>query len=216
MIKENVQDILRRLPAGVLLQAAAKSRSTSEIEEAVSAGVKIIGENYVQEAAGKFAVLGNKVKWHFIGHLQKNKVKQAVRIFDMIETMDSLKLASVLDKQCAKIKKVMPVLIEINSAREPQKSGVLPRDALNIAQELSKFKNLKLEGLMTLGPFTECPEDARPFFKQTREIFDTIREKLGSRLDWRYLSMGMSDTYRIALEEGANIVRIGTAIFGPR
>lgn len=216
MIKENVHNILSCLPAGVLLQAAAKSRSTAEIEEAVSAGVRIIGENYVQEAAGKFAVLGNKVKWHLIGHLQKNKAKPAVKIFDMIETVDSLDLASVLERECAKINKIMPVLVEINCAREERKSGVLPQEAPNIVEKMMKFKNLKLEGLMTLGPFTGYPEDARPFFRQTREIFDTIKEKYGSRLEWKYLSMGMSDTYRIALEEGANIIRIGTAIFGPR
>jgi pyridoxal phosphate enzyme (YggS family) len=216
MIKENVTKILEELPQGVELEAAAKKRTVEEVKEAIEAGVKIIGENYVQEAAEKIAVLGNSARWHLIGHLQKNKAKYAVRIFDMIETVDSSELASILDKECKKIDKTMAVLIEVNSASEPQKSGVLPRDVDSVVEEIIKFDNLKLRGLMTMGPFLDNPQDIRPYFKKTKEIFDRIGQVYKDKLEWKYLSMGMSDTYRIAYEEGANIVRIGTTIFGHR
>lgn len=216
MIEENVRAILSELPPGVELEAAVKERNVSQILEAVRAGIKIVGENYVQEAQGKFASIGDKVKWHFIGHLQKNKVKTAVRIFDMIETLDSVELAAVLDKECKKINKVLPVLIELNSAAEHQKSGVLPENAEALVREISRFNNLKPAGLMTMGPLVDNPEDIRPFFKKTKEIFDRIRQMSAVNTDFRYLSMGMSDTYKIAGQEGANIVRVGTAIFGPR
>lgn len=216
MIKENIANILEKLPLGVDLVIAAKQRSLGEIEEAVSAGAKIIGENYVKEAKDKFDVIGNKTKWHLIGHLQKNKAKQAVKIFDMIETLDSLELAAVLDRECKKIDKIMPVLIEVNSACEPQKSGVLPEKIEDFLKEILKFSNLKPEGLMTMGPLLDNAEQVRPYFKSTKKLFNKIKMAYGNKLNWVYLSMGMSSSYRIALQEGANIVRVGTAIFGAR
>lgn len=216
MIKENIANILEKLPLGVDLVIAAKQRSLGEIEEAVSAGAKIIGENYVKEAKDKFDVIGNKTKWHLIGHLQKNKAKQAVKIFDMIETLDSLELAVVLDRECKKIDKIMPVLIEVNSACEPQKSGVLPEKIEDFLKEILKFSNLKPEGLMTMGPLLDNAEQVRPYFKSTKKLFNKIKMAYGNKLNWVYLSMGMSSSYRIALQEGANIVRVGTAIFGAR
>ncbi len=211
-IRNNIQNILSGLPGHVELVAAAKSRSIEEILEAIEAGVKIVGENYTQEAEEKFSVIGSKVKWHFIGHLQKNKVKKAVRIFDMIETIDSVEIASSIDKACAEIKKVMPVLIEVNSGKELNKSGALPEDVESLIKDLLGFKNIKLSGLMTMGPMLKNPEDYRPYFRETKKLFDKIK----STLDIKYLSMGMSDSYRIAIQEGANLVRIGTAIFGVR
>jgi len=211
-IRNNTQYILSGLPGHVSLVAAVKSRSVEEILEAIEAGVKIVGENYIQEAEEKFRIIGTKVKWHFIGHLQKNKVKKAVRIFDMIETVDSVEIAAAIDKSCAEIKKVMPVLVEVNSGLEVNKSGILPADLENLIIDLQGFKNIKLSGLMTMGPMLKNPEDYRPYFKDTKALFDKIK----STLDIKYLSMGMSDSYQVAIQEGANLVRIGTAIFGPR
>ncbi|MDD5195185.1 MAG: YggS family pyridoxal phosphate-dependent enzyme [Candidatus Omnitrophica bacterium] len=216
MIEDNFRNILKQIPEGVELVVASKSRTVSEIEEVISCGAKIIGENYVKEAEEKFNAIGNRARWHLIGHLQKNKAKFAVKIFDMIETLDSMELASALDKECKKINKIMPVLIEVNSASEPQKAGVLPENVEGILKEVLKFSNLKPMGLMTMGPLLDEPEKIRPFFKKTRELFDKIKAIYGNSLEWKCLSMGMSDSFRIAIEEGANLVRVGTAIFGKR
>jgi pyridoxal phosphate enzyme (YggS family) len=216
MIKQNVARILEELPDGVQLVAAAKTRTPEEILEAVAAGVKIIGENYVQEAERAFKLVGNKVKWHFIGHLQKNKVKKAVRIFDVIETVDSVELAEEIDKRCAQIGKVMPVLIEINSGREKQKAGVFPEQAETLAKDISVLPNIKITGLMTMGPLAGDPEEARPYFVETKRLFEQIKKQNMPNAEMRYLSMGMTNSYKIALEEGTNMVRIGTKIFGER
>jgi pyridoxal phosphate enzyme (YggS family) len=215
-IKEKVEKILKEIPDGVILIAATKGRSIEEINEAIEAGIKIIGENYVQEAEKKFEAIGKKVKWHMIGHLQTNKVKKAIEIFDMIETVDSEKIAREIDKEAKKRNIIFPVLIEINSSREKQKSGVLPEDAEKLIYEISKYENIKIEGLMTMGPFVENPEDIRPYFRLTKELFEKFKNLNLPNFEMKYLSMGMSDTWKIAIEEGANIIRIGTAIFGPR
>lgn len=209
-IKDNIQKILSGLPGHVELVAAAKGRRIEEILEAASGGVKIIGENYIQEVEEKFNAIGRKVKWHFIGHLQKNKVKKAARIFDMIETVDSVEIAEAIDKACAEINKTMPVLIEINSGREENKSGVLPEKAEGLIKSIYGLSNIKVSGIMTMGPLLGNPEDYRPYFKETKELFDRMK----INYDMKYLSMGMSDSYQIAIQEGANLVRIGTAIFG--
>ncbi len=216
MIEENVKKILEELPPGIELMAAAKSRTPKEILQAVEAGVTIIGENYVQEALAAFEVVGPLVKWHFIGHLQKNKVKKAVQIFDMIETIDSIELAGEIDKRCSQHGRIMPVLVEINSGREPQKFGVLPEEAETLIKEMLSLQNIKIEGLMTMGPMFGNPEDARPYFIETRKAFDQLRALSLPGVEMRYLSMGMTNSYKVAIEEGANIVRIGTKIFGPR
>ncbi|MGD2278909.1 MAG: YggS family pyridoxal phosphate-dependent enzyme [Candidatus Omnitrophota bacterium] len=216
MIKQNAEEILKELPKNVELVAAAKTRTPEEILEAIEGGVKIVGENYVQEAMEAFSAVGHKVKWHFIGHLQKNKVKKAVEIFDMIETVDSVGLAEEISKRCRAIGKVMPVLIEINSGRESQKAGVFPEAARKLAEEAAKFSNVKVAGVMTMGPFSGDPEDARPYFIETRKIFEDLRENGIPGVEMKYLSMGMTNSYRVAIEEGANIVRIGTKIFGER
>jgi len=215
-IKQNVSQILSELPDGIQLVAAAKTRSPEEILEAVEAGVKIIGENYVQEAERAREVVGNKAKWHFIGHLQKNKVKKAVKIFDVIETVDSIELAREIDKRCAQIGKTMPVLIEINSGRELQKAGVLPENAEQLVREISACPNIRITGLMTMGPRFGNPENSRPYFVETKKLFEKIKKLNLPNTEMRYLSMGMTNSYKIALEEGANIVRIGSKIFGER
>ncbi len=216
MIKQSISQILSELPSGVQLVAAAKTRQPDEVLEAVESGVKIIGENYVQEAERAHEVVGNRAKWHFIGHLQKNKVKKAVRIFDMIETVDSVEIARELDKRCAQIGKVMPVLIEVNSGREKQKSGVLPESVEQLVREISAFQKIKVMGLMTMGPRFGNPEDSRPYFVETKKILEKIRKLNLPDIEMRYLSMGMTNSYKVAIEEGANIVRIGSKIFGER
>jgi pyridoxal phosphate enzyme (YggS family) len=216
MIKENVKRILSELPEGVELEAACKGRPPEEILEAVDSGVKIVGENYVQEAEKAFQVIGNKATWHFIGHLQKNKVKKAARIFDMIETIDSLELAREIDKVCTKENKIMPVLIETNSGREKQKFGVLPEDVEELVKKLSELKNIKVMGLMTMGPMAGDPDDSRLYFIETRKIFERLKEINSPHIKMQYLSMGMSSSYKIAIQEGANLVRLGTKIFGER
>jgi len=215
-IKQNVKQLLSELPEGVQLVAAAKARTAEEILEATEAGVQIIGENYVQEAEAAYSVIGKRARWHFIGHLQTNKVKKAVQILDMIETVDSLELAREIDKRCTQIGKVMPVLIEINSGREPQKSGVLPEDAEQLVRDISDLKNIRVLGLMTMGPRFGNPEDSRPYFIETRKIFEKLKQLNLPNVEMKYLSMGMTNSYRVALEEGANIIRIGTKIFGER
>jgi len=216
MTKQNVSQILSELPNGVELVAAAKTRQPEEILEVVEAGVKIVGENYVQEAVRAYEVIGNKAKWHFIGYLQTNKVKKAVSIFDMIETVDSLEVAREIDKRCAQIGKIMPVLIEINSGREKQKSGVFPEKAEQLVKEISTCQNIRIMGLMTMGPRFGNPEDSRPYFVEAKKIFERIKKLNLPNVEMRYLSMGMTNSYKIAIEEGANIVRIGSKIFGER
>lgn len=216
MIKQNVVQILSELPNGVELVAAAKTRDPGEILQAIEAGIKIVGENYVQEAEPAYEVVGNRAKWHFIGYLQRNKVKKAVKLFDMIETVDSVEIAGEIDKRCAQIGKVMPVLIEINSGREEQKSGVFPEKAEQLVREISSLQNIRVKGLMTMGPRFGNPEDSRPCFVETKKIFEKLKNLNLPNVEMRYLSMGMTNSYKIAIDEGANIVRIGSKIFGER
>lgn len=216
MMKENIKRIISELPKEVILVAAAKTRAPNEVRRAINAGVQIIGENYVQEAEDAFAALGRIAQWHFIGHLQKNKVKKAVPIFDMIETVDSLKLGERIDRECKKLGKMMPVLVEVNSGREPQKSGVLPEEAEKLVRELAELPHIHVQGLMTMGPRFGDPELARPYFQETKRLFDQLSNLPIEDTEMHYLSMGMSNTYEIAIEEGANMVRIGTKIFGER
>jgi len=215
-IKDNIRELLDELPPGVELVAAAKKRTPDEVLQAVEAGVKVIGENYVQEAETAAAAVGGKAACHMIGRLQKNKVKKAVALFDMIETVDSVELAQEIDKRCAQMGKVMPVLVEVNSGREEQKAGVLPENAEALIREISRLPNIKVMGLMTMGPRFGDPEDSRPYFVITRRLFDRIKTLEVPNVEMKYLSMGMTNSYRVALEEGANLVRIGTRIFGER
>jgi hypothetical protein len=215
-ITASVKAILAELPPGVELAAAAKTRSAAEILEAVDAGVTIIGENYVQEAADVFPAVGRRARWHFIGRLQTNKAKRAVEIFDAVETVDSIALGREIDKRAAAAGKTMEVLVEINSGREPQKAGVVPGDAEPLVRALAALPRLRLRGLMTMGPFEGDPEDARPYFRETRRVFEALKAQAIPGVEMRRLSMGMSHSWRVAVEEGATIVRLGTALFGPR
>ncbi len=208
--------LLAELPQEVVLEAAAKTRTTEETLAAIDAGIKIVGENYIQEAERAFTVIGKLVNWHFIGHLQRNKVKKAVELFDLIETIDSFSIAEKVNRVSSKMGKIMPILIEVNSGREPQKFGVFTDDVEEIVVKISTLASVKIVGLMTMGPYEEELENLRPYFRATKTIFEQIKKSGIPSVDMRYLSMGMSDSYKIAIEEGANIVRVGTGIFGPR
>ena len=214
--EDSVVKIINSLPAGVLLVAAAKTRTPAEVAAAIDRGIKIIGYNYVQEAEQMYQIIGNTVQWHMIGHLQRNKVKKAVKLFDLIETIDSWRLAESVDQNCADEGKIMPVLIEINSGKESNKTGVLPENVDELIWKISDLPNLRVQGLMTMGPRFGNPEDARPYFKETKAAFDRLKKTKIANVEMRYLSMGMSNSYQIAIEEGANIVRIGTKLFGER
>lgn len=215
-IKDNVIKILGGLPCGVELVAAAKTRSPAEIREAVDAGIRIIGENYVQEAEKTYNSTDGRVRWHLIGHLQRNKVRKAVRIFDLIETIDSIDLAAQVNQECHRIGKKMPVLVEINTAREEHKSGIMPEDTEKFVRELSCLTHISVLGLMTIGPAVADPEQLRPYFVVMKQLFETIKLLNIPCVEMQYLSMGMTDSYQVAIQEGANMVRIGTGIFGKR
>ena len=215
-ITRNVQRLSATLPENVLLEAAAKTRSAEEAMAVIKGGVRILGYNYVQEAEVIKAQIDADASWHLIGHLQKNKAKKAVQIFDMIETIDSVELAEIVDKQCGLIGKRMDVLIEVNSGRETRKAGVEPEKVESIIRNMSSLQNIRIKGLMTMGPWLDNPEGLRPYFKLTCELFEHISSLRIANIDIQYLSMGMSGSYQIAIEEGANIVRLGTVLFGPR
>jgi len=217
LIKQNTARLLAELPVGVELVAAVKTRTPEEILAVVEAGIKIIGENYVKDAREAYKLVGKRVKWHFIGTLQKHNVRRNVlELFDMIESVDSIDIAREIDRRCAQIGKIMPILIEVNSGREPQKSGVLPENVEQLVRGISTLRNVKTMGLMTMGPRFGSPENSRPYFVETRNIFDKIKELGLPNVEIKYLSMGMTNSYKVALEEGANIIRIGTRIFGER
>ena len=215
-IADRVKRILETIPEGVTLVAAAKSRTADEVRAAIEAGITCVGHNYVQEASCIIPQVKSLARWHMIGHLQRNKVRTAVQLFDVIETVDSWRLAQEIDKRCAAIDKVMPVLVEINSGREASKTGVLPEDVDELVHRLSELSHIHVQGLMTMGPRFGNPEDARPYFQATREAFDRLSTAGVPNVEMRYLSMGMSNSYQVAIEEGANLVRIGTLLFGER
>jgi len=218
-IFENYKRLRQSIPENVTLVVVAKTRTVREILEIIDAGATNIGENYVQEAEIIYGQLGErakKVRWHMMGHLQRNKVKKAVELFDMIGSVDSLKLAKEIDKRCEQIGKVMSMLVEVNSGRERQKSGVLPEKTENLIRQISKFGNIRVMGLMTMGPRFGNPKDSRPYFIETKKIFDKIEVLNLPNVEMKYLSMGMTNSYKVAIEEGSNMVRIGTAIFGSR
>ena len=218
-IEQTVARILKTLLPGVILVAASKTRTPPEVAAVIRAGVTVIGYNYVQEAESVKEALGDvarQARWHMIGHLQRNKVKVAMQLFDMVETLDSWRLAQAMERGCAAAGKVMPVLVEVNSGRESAKTGVLPEELDDLMEQVSELAHLHVQGLMTMGPRFGDPEDARPYFQATREAFDRLTRADIPNVEMRYLSMGMSNSYRVAIEEGANMVRLGTALFGAR
>ncbi len=216
-ISRNTREILQRLPPGVTLLGAAKGRTPDEIRAALAGGLVELGHNYVQEAARSIDAVGRHcARWHLIGHLQRNKARRAAELFDQIDTLDSAALAEELDKRCAAAGTVLPVLLEINSAAEERKSGVLPDEAEALARRVAGLEHLRLEGLMTMGPLDEDPRRCRQAFRLTRQLLEHLRSLHLAGAPLGQLSMGMSSSWQAAVEEGATQVRLGTALFGPR
>jgi pyridoxal phosphate enzyme (YggS family) len=221
---EQVKDRIRRVAEScnrdadsVKLVAVSKTMAAETVREAIEAGVTILGENYVQEARDKFkALVQHPVSWHFIGHLQSNKAKYAVRLFDLIHSVDSLKLARELDKQAAKLEKIQQILVQVNISGEDTKSGISADESPRLIEEISQLKNLAVKGLMTMPPYFYQPEKVQPFFAALRELRDQIKAQTLPGVSLDELSMGMTGDFEVAIKEGATLVRIGTAIFGER
>ena len=224
MIKENVKSVTQRIsrcceksgraPEDVKLICVTKTASAEEIEEALSLDISSIGENRVQDAAVKYAVIGNKAEWHLIGHLQTNKVKDAVKIFALIHSVDSVRLAKEIDKEAGKISKIQDILIQVNTSGEESKFGIEPGAIEDLIKEISIYPNINIRGLMTIAPEADDPETVRTYFRELRELKDKINNRHLTRGPLALLSMGMTNDFEIAIEEGSNMIRIGRAIFG--
>ncbi len=222
-IAQNLEEVKRRIkgaaqkagrdPTSVRLVAVSKTVPVELIREAVAAGQRLFGENYLQEARGKIEALGAAASWHFIGHLQSNKAKGAVALFELIHGVDRLKLAQALDMAAAQMGQVQEILIQVNLAGEASKSGAAPEAVPALLREIGRLPHLRVLGLMTMPPFLD-PEAVRPYFRTLRELRDRLEDLDGQPLP--ELSMGMSGDYEVAIEEGATLVRVGTAIFGSR
>lgn len=209
-------ELAERDPREVKILAAAKAQDIDSIEAAIACGVSLIGENYVQEAKSKRKSLAGDVEWHLIGHLQRNKTKAAVELFQVIESLDSAELARELDNEGRKGNVIVRALIEVNLGGEETKSGVAKDGVVNLLQTIAELTHLRVDGLMTVPPFRESCEEVRPYFRELRQLRDQLQSLKLPNVDLRELSMGMTHDYPIAVEEGATIVRIGTALFGPR
>ncbi len=205
-----------RDPESVRLVAVTKTVPAERIVEAAAAGIKIFGENYIQEALPKIKTVGRGVSWHFIGHLQSNKAKQAVECFDMIHSVDSLRLAESLEKAAAARGRVVPVLVQINIAGEASKHGIAPQEAESFIKRIGEFPHVHVRGLMAIPPLMPSPEDSRPYYRALRQLRDEVHRWLPENTRLSELSMGMSSDFEVAIEEGATLVRIGTALFGER
>lgn len=224
-IAQNLQAVRERMaqaaraagrdPAGVRLVAVSKMHSAGEVAQALSAGQTLFGENYVQEAQSKIAQVGPGARWHFIGHLQGNKARLAAQLFDMVESVHSLKLAQALDRHCQELGRTLPVLLQVNLGGEAQKSGCQPEEAPALALALAALPGLRLKGLMTMPPFFDDPAQARPIFAGLRRLAASLAPGLPPGC-MDELSMGMSGDFEAAIAEGSTLVRVGTAIFGRR
>jgi pyridoxal phosphate enzyme (YggS family) len=220
-IKEAYIRLRKEVPSYVTIILAAKTRTKEEVLEALTAGATDIGYNYVQEAETMYAALGEhakRIRWHMIGHLQTNKINKALQIFDVIQTVDSLEKAIAINVRAERIGKKIAIYFEINSGNELSKSGLPPdyNTVYTLAQEVSKLNNIRLEGLMTMGPSSEVPEIMRPYLHKTKEIFDQLKSQQLHNISLNTLSMGMSSSYKTAIEEGSTMIRLGTIVFGQR
>jgi PLP dependent protein len=222
-IKENLLRVMERIekaaqrskrdPSEIKLVAVSKTVEAARIKEAIEAGVSILGENYVQEAKKKIEEIGRSVAWHFIGHLQLNKAKYVIHLFDMIHSLDNIPLAEELSRRAEQADRMIKVLIEINLSGEATKFGTDEGEILNLARRILQLSHLSLEGLMTMPPYFDSPEMSRPYYVKLRELKERL---VREGIPMKELSMGMSNDFEIAIEEGATYVRVGTAIFGPR
>ncbi len=202
-----------RNPADIRLVVITKTVDAGRVQEAIDCGVTIIGESRVHEASEKQATIGKSVDWHMVGHLQSRKAKDAVALFDMIQSVERASTANALQKKCSETDRSMPVLIEVNTSHEEQKYGISPAEAESFIREVVSLPNLHIEGLMTMAALVPDPEQARPSFRLLRELADALREKAIEKARFDILSMGMSNDFEVAIEEGSTMVRIGTAIF---
>lgn len=225
MVKNNLQKVKERIsavcssagrdPDSITIICVTKGRPLEQIKEAIEAGITDIGENRTQEAAAKYkeiSAIGQSlpaVKWHMIGHLQTNKAKEAVKIFDLIQSVDSPHLAEAINKEALKLNKLQNILIEVKTSPEASKSGLKPQEAQEVIRGIAAFKNINIKGLMTIAPLVDNSEEARPYFKMLRELRDKIDKRM-------ILSMGMTDDFEVAIEEGADMVRLGRAVFNAK
>ena len=227
MIKEKLQEVQANIETSmaqrksglqeqVLLIAVTKNHDIYAMREAIDAGVTNVGENRIQEAQQKYETLDREVTWHLIGHLQTNKAKQAVKMFDLIHSVDSLHLAQAIDKAAGAIGKCQDILIQVNLAQEASKSGIAAEELIELLKQTDQMANVRVMGLMCIAPNYENVEDCRPLFAKMRQIFEQVKEMSWQTANIIYLSMGMTHDYQIAVEEGANILRVGTGIFGQR
>ena len=215
-VMEKIEEAARKIgrdPNEIKLVAVSKTVEVDRIMEAIEAGVSILGENYVQEAQKKIEEIGRPVSWHFIGHLQTNKAKYAIRLFDMIHSLDSVPLAEELNRRAEQADRVMGVMIEVNLSKEATKFGTDEEVVVNLAKRIQNLNHLSLEGLMTMPPYFDSPELSRPYYIALRALKERMVKE---GIPMKDLSMGMSNDFEIAIEEGATYVRVGTAIFGPR
>lgn len=211
-IRQNIQSI-KKTSGNAAIIAVTKNRSINEINEVINCGITNIGENRLQEAKGKFSELRQNATKHFIGRIQTNKIKDIVRLFDVVQSIDSIKAAKKIDLECVKINKVMPILIQINTSNEGQKGGIDINNTESFIKEASKLHNIKIEGLMTIAVNSNDEDMVKNCFKRLKILFDQIKQKNIPNVNMKWLSMGMSGDYKLALLEGANMLRIGTSIF---
>ncbi|MCH8328856.1 MAG: YggS family pyridoxal phosphate-dependent enzyme [Nanoarchaeota archaeon] len=211
--KDNIKSLRNSIPKDVQILAATKTRTPQQIKEAIDSGIKIFGENYVQEAEKKYTAIKQnnktKIELYFIGHLQKNKINRALKLFDVIN-IDSYEIASAIDKRADK---KIPVLIEVNISNEPNKYGCKPEDLINLIKKLSTLKNIEVIGLMAMAPYFKDAEKARPYFKKMKLLLDKTKKLKIKNIKMNILSLGMSNDYKIAIQEGSNLIRIGSLIF---
>ena len=225
-IQENLSRIQDRIaeaaartgrdPSSIALVAVSKTKPVSLIVEAIDAGITDIGENRVQEAQSKYPQIDRSVKWHLVGHLQRNKVKQVLQIFDLIHSVDSSRLLAEIDRRSAESNRTTEVLIQVNTSAEPSKFGLEPDQTLNFIESAYPYTHVRIKGLMTIGAFLPDPEAVRPMFVLLRQLREKIIAQQFPNVEMDYLSMGMTNDFEVAVEEGANLIRIGTAIFGER
>ena len=218
-VMEGIADAAERSgrdPRQVKLLAATKTQPAPAVCAAVEAGVRLLGENYVQEAQAKKEVVGDVAEWHLIGHLQTNKARAAAGLFSVIQTLDSLRLARLLDREGEELDRPVDVLVEVNLAGERTKTGVSEEGLEPLLREVSRLSRVRVKGLMTVPPFAEDPEASRPYFRRIRELRDSLSDLALPNVALDELSMGMTHDYHVAVAEGATLVRVGTALFGPR
>lgn len=223
MVKDNIGEVRKRIsfacsktkrdPSAITIVAVSKGRSLEQIKQAVEQGITDIAENKVQEALSKYRQV-SAIRWHMVGHLQTNKVKEAIRIFDLIQSVDSLKLAAEINKQAARIDKIQDIFIEVKTSPEATKSGLNPDEAAEVIKKIAELKNINIKGLMTIAPVVDDPEKARPYFRMLRELRDKMVSLSTISYELPTLSMGMTDDFEVAIEEGSTMVRLGRAIFG--